>query len=102
MSTGELLSVRANLWIGVEATSGQLEVTKEFLQFAPYPWSRHSEEYCLPIKDIGALESFSYFGLVPTGLRVVMTDGTEFNFALLKRNRVFALLESIWHETQGR
>jgi len=81
-----VLEKPANIRRHLDYVVGKVRVTNRRLQFE---LSRlNARVASIPLKDIARVETFSRFGLIPTGVRVTLRDGSEWRFGVLGRKQV--------------
>jgi hypothetical protein len=89
-----LVAARANLWRGAESVGGRLTLANGVLSFRAHAVNVQTESLDLRIADIASTRKYRSIGVIPNGLAVTTTSGTEYRFVVSHRDRFIAGIES--------
>jgi hypothetical protein len=89
-----LVRARANLWRGAEAVGGRLTLTPDWLSFRAHALNVQTDPLDLPVDQISSVRKYNNLKIIPNGLAVTMSSGTEYHFVVRKRDRFIAAIEA--------
>ena len=83
---GAIFEGAANHFVKAESVGGKLYLTQEALVFVSHALNIQRHELVIPIAEIADLSLSKSLGIVPNGLTVHTSSGTEEKFVVNKRN----------------
>jgi hypothetical protein len=89
-----VVRARANLWRERESVGGHLYLTRHRLSFRPHALNFQTQPLDLPLAQIASTRAHRSMGIIPNGLTVVTTFGTEYRFVTTHRDRFIAGIEA--------
>lgn len=94
LSEATLTRVAANLFRGVEAVGGHLEITTHRLLFKPHAINIQKEPTEINLTDIVEVGKRNTLGLVPNGMYVRTKDGVEYRFVVWGRTNLIKIIQA--------
>ncbi|RKP57995.1 hypothetical protein D7Z26_00325 [Cohnella endophytica] len=82
----------ANLFRGIEAVGGKIDVTNERVIFKPHGFNVQTKPLELNIQDIVSIEKRNTLLLVPNGMKIRLNDGQEYKFVVWNRAKLIDLI----------
>jgi hypothetical protein len=89
-----LMDVAANLFRGVEAVGGRLQITTHKLFFLPHAVNIQNSPQEIDLKDITEVGPRNTLGLVPNGMYIRTKDGTEYKFVVWGRGNLIKIIQA--------
>jgi hypothetical protein len=77
----------ANHFFGKEGVGGWLYLTDKELYFKSHSINVHAHIFILPLGKIEAIERIKFFGIIPTGLMIITTEGKIERFVAYDRKK---------------
>ena len=90
----KVMSVGANLFRGIEAVGGRMNITNSEVIFKSHKINIQSGPLTIKIQDIKDVGKRNTLFIVPNGLKVVLNSGEEYKFVVNKRAKVIEYLKS--------
>ncbi|QOS77588.1 hypothetical protein JNUCC31_22860 [Paenibacillus sp. JNUCC31] len=84
--------IPANLFRGIEAVGGRLNITNERILFNPHSINIQRKPLEIMIKDISKIEKRNTLKIVPNGIKITINNGQEYKFVVYKRSKLIELL----------
>jgi len=89
-----LIDVAANLFRGLEAVGGRMQITTHRILFKPHAINIQKESAEINLKDIVEVGKRNTLGLVPNGMYVRTKDGTEYRFVVWGRSNLIKIIQA--------
>lgn len=83
-----LLEKAANIRKAVEYAGGKMTLTNRRLVVRPHALNINSDTVDIPLVNIASVEPFNVLGLVPTGLKINLKDGSDQRLVVWGRGAV--------------
>lgn len=80
-------SVYANLFRGLEAVGGKIHFNENSLIFKPHMFNIQKRETVIDYKDIASITKRDTLRIVPNGIMITLTNGTEYKFVVARKDR---------------
>lgn len=80
---------------GWEAVGGKLIITKTKIVFTSHSMNVQTGDTVIAISEIKKLKRANRLGFVPTGLDIVMEDGTKYEFTVPDRNKLIKQINEL-------
>ena len=89
-----LIDVAANLFRGLEAVGGRMQITTHRILFKPHAINFQKEPAEIDLKNIAEVGKRNTLGLVPNGMYVRTKDGTEYRFVVWGRSNLIKIIQA--------
>ena len=87
-----LEDVAANMWRGIEAVGGRLQITTQRIVFRAHMFNLQTMPTEIPLDNVASAEPCNTMGIVPNGVRVVLKSGIEYRFVVWGRDRLIDVI----------
>jgi len=92
---GEIVfaDARANLFRGVEAVGGRIQITNQRVCFQPHSMNVQKQPLEIPIEQILAVSKRKTMGVISNGMLVRCKSGIEYKFVVEGRERLMSIIQ---------
>lgn len=84
--------ISANLFRGMEAVGGKLELTDDGLLFTPHSINLQTQIELIPYTAIIDMEKCQTLWVIPNGIRIVCQN-KSYHFVVWKRNKLISMIQ---------
>ncbi len=90
LEPGEVVALEkpANIRRRFEYAGGRVRVTDRRILLEPHAVNLDSRPVAIPIAEVARVDTYSQFGVIPTGVRLTLKDGSQQHFIVFGRKQV--------------
>lgn len=85
--------VPANLFRGIEAVGGNLQINHEKVVFRPHSLNFQKKELEIKMEEIQGVNKRRTWMIIPNGIDLKLKSGKNYKFVVTKRENIIELIE---------